>query len=197
MESVKSDAEGTVVLPGDVICTAEEYLPGENTVENNGLITALVSGTVHRDEKSLTVSVIPKKVNVKIRNGDVVYGQIVKVEQRFADVRIVGVYRNDLGLVPVSAEGVIRILQPHGRQPDTTGAPFLIGDLVRGKVIRSNHEIEISIYGKRYGVIRSLCSRCRNPLVMKNSVLYCENCERVEMRKVADDYGNVLKFGDV
>ena len=55
---------------------------------------------------------------------------------------------------------------------------------------------ELSINGRNLGVLKTLCLRCRLPMVKKDGVLYCENCEKSEVRKVAEDYGEINIVGD-
>jgi exosome complex component CSL4 len=63
-------------------------------------------------------------------------------------------------------------------------------------VIQINPSLQLSTKGKEYGVIKSLCSKCRNPLTLKNRDLECNQCGYREKRKLASDYGNydILKL---
>ncbi|MGC8609341.1 MAG: hypothetical protein ACP5UV_05680, partial [Thermoplasmata archaeon] len=49
-----------MAFPGDIIATAEEYLPGKNTEEKNGEIIAIKFGSITKDDANLLISVDPK-----------------------------------------------------------------------------------------------------------------------------------------
>lgn len=184
------------VIPGDVISSTEEYVPGKNTTESGGNIISAVYGVVHFDEDSLTVSVVSSKKKISAHVGDVVYGQVTKIDRGNASLGISAIFQTEKGLVQFNKDSVLRLPRSGGRGEDQmTG--LAVGDLVRAKVSRTGRSLEVSMYGRHFGVLKTLCHRCRNPLVLKDESLYCDNCERTESRKIADDYGEVVEFGDV
>lgn len=186
---------GSVVLPGDVISTAEEYVPGKNTAEMEGRIISLVYGNVRKDDRNLLISVSPFKRKKTVKTGDIVYGQVFKVDQRKASVKIGAAYDKETGVLQFNGEGYFNLPQ----QFDRNGAPFVrIGDIVRAKIVRTGDRgSELTITGKGLGILKTLCPRCRLPMVRKNGSLYCDNCEKSEMRKVAEDYGVIEIYGDM
>lgn len=184
-----------LVLPGDIIATAEEYVPGRNTAEDGGRIISLVYGNLKKDEENLTVSVSPVKKRKTIKNGDTVYGMVVRLDQRKASVKIGATYDRESGVIQFNAEGYLNLPQQYDRN---SSAPIRIGDIVRAKVVRTGDRgAELSINGKHLGVLKTLCPKCRLPMVRRNSSLYCENCEKSEIRKVADDYGVIEISGEI
>ena len=68
---VNSTVKMNLVLPGDILGTSEEFLPGRNVLDQNGELIALKPGTMIKDEKNLTVSVHSFKVTIKPKPGDV------------------------------------------------------------------------------------------------------------------------------
>ncbi len=184
----------TYVIPGDVLAYSEEYLPGKNTLEENSRIISATSGEVKKNEKELVSSVDNgiRKILPKIEN--VVYGKIVKNDSRQVSIQIVGIEQNGI-LENYMADGYIRNMQDYKKE-DRRAQTVHIGDLIRGKVIRVGQNLEITLNGNRLGVLKSRCSRCREVLVLKNGVLFCENCNRSEMRKIAPDYGSP-EFGEM
>ena len=189
-----SNVTDALVLPGDVIATAEEYLPGRNAAESNGYVVSLIYGSVRKDDKNLTVSVSPVKKKLSVHVGEIAYGKVTKTDQRHASVKVGAVLDKDLGLVEYTAEGSIGL----SSQFDKNGNPNIhIGDIVRTKILRiGDRGFELGIFGKNLGVLRTLCSKCRIPLQKKDSSLYCDNCERSEIRKVAEDYGMIDITGE-
>lgn len=184
------EADKKVAFPGDIIATTEEYLPGRNTEEKNGEIVATKFGNIVRDDINLMISVDTGKKEFFLRKGDVVYGQVIKNDSHRYIVRVVGVFQRGTGLKEVDEEMQLSFGMSRRPQSDFVA----VGDLIRGYVVRTGDMPEISINGNHYGVISAVCSRCRQPLVKKNITLYCENCQRTEIRKIADDYGSVDIF---
>ncbi len=187
--------DNKTVFPGEVLSSAEEYVPGVNTVESDGYVKSLAFGKVMKDDNRMIIYVKTDKVRLKPKVGDICYGQLIKVDQRQAIVKIGGFSDPKLGLVPYTAEGYIRFGQgDRGRSNDIPN--IRTGDFIRGKVLRIGQNFELGIMGRNLGVVKARCSRCREFLVMKNGSLYCENCERTEQRKYTADYGDMINFGD-
>lgn len=193
----KAEEKDLRVLPGDELATAEEYLPGANAFEDGGRIFSAAFGVVSKDESKLTISIVTPRKQINPRVGDIVYGQVIKMDQRHSILKVGAICQKDEVLEEYVREANIRSGGPAARKPETNGASVRIGDLVRAKIIKVTPFFDVSLSGKHFGAIRSLCTRCRNELMIKDKALYCDNCERVEIRKAADDYGNVLMFGDV
>ncbi len=184
-----------VVIPGDEIATAEEYIPGQNTYEDHGRIISLIYGFLSVDEKNLSVSVTPVKSRPKIFVGSIVYGRVVEAERGRAVIEVSVMADKDQNLVEYYSIGKAEIPENKGRSTDSD---IMIGDLVRGKVIGIyKSELKIGLVGKNLGVLKTICPRCRTTMVKKGTVLYCPNCEKTETRKVADDYGDIVPEGVV
>ncbi len=184
--------------PGDFLSTAEEYVPGRLTADEGGKIVSLASGRVRRDEQNLVISIEPPKKRVRPRNGDIAYGQVIKIDGRHDTVRVGAICGKDNVLKEYIVDANLRSMGQRGRRGE--GPPvvqFKVGDIIRGRFSRVSPFFEVSVSGKHFGAVKSLCSRCRLPLEEKNGSLYCDNCERTENRKIADDYGNVQEFGDI
>lgn len=183
------------VLPGDIIATAEEYVPGRNAIESNGDVVSLVYGSLRKDDQNLTISVQTPKKKVTIRPNQIVYGRIVKMDQRRASVKVGAVYDKQLGLVEYVTDGSIGMSSQYGRNNEPS---MHIGDLIRAKVLRiGDRGLDLGIFGKNLGVLRTVCTRCRMPMERRNGTLYCDNCERTEIRKVAEDYGMINIMEDM
>lgn len=179
----------TLVLPGDVIATAEEYVPGRNAAESNGDIVSLAFGQLKRDDDTLTIWVKTPKGRISLHKDQIVYGQIVKMDQKRATVKVGAVADKQLGLVEHHIDGSIGMSSQYGKNNEPS---MHVGDVIRAKILRiTDRGLDLGIFGKTLGVLRTLCSKCRMPLVRKNSALYCDNCERTELRKVAEDYGEI------
>lgn len=185
----KANEKEILVMPGDVIATAEEYVPGKNAIESNGDIISLTYGSLRKDDNNLTISVMNPKRKISLYSGQIVYGQIIKMDQRRATVKVGAVFDKKLGLVKYFIDGSIGMSSQYGRNNEPS---MHIGDIIRAKILRiGDRGLDLGIFGRNLGVLKTLCTKCRLPMVRKNSSLYCDNCERSEIRKVADDYGMI------
>jgi len=172
-------------LPGDALAVSEEYLPGNNAYDADGIIRALRTGVVVKDLREREINVksteVPKIPNV----GDVVTGQIEVAQSSTSNLKIY--YLNGKptqgGFV-----GILFLREERGRGMRRTAVK--LGDVVRAKVISTmNAMIHLSIGEPHLGVIASLCSNCGRPLMMMGGRAQCNNCGNVEDRKFADDFG--------
>ena len=69
------------VIPGDYIGVAEEFLPGDGAYEENGKIYATMVGNLDLDMSRRSASVISRtNVLPQLKEGDIVYGEIVSVK---------------------------------------------------------------------------------------------------------------------
>ncbi len=187
---VKRDGglDNNFVLPGDEIGIAEEYLPGRNVADQDGKLMSLAFGNVFRDERRLVLSVRTTKEKHRARTGDIVYGQVVKDDRGTQTVRV-GAFEDRSGMLyEIDMTGLIR--QPRGHNPDS--APIIkIGDYIRAKITRDGDYYDLGIMSPNLGVIIAFCSLCRTKLMRDQAVLKCPNCDHVERRKIASDYGEV------
>jgi exosome complex component CSL4 len=177
------------VLPGDEIGISEEYLPGRNVIDLDGKLFSLAYGKVQKDDVRLVMSVRTGKEKMRPRMGELVFGQVVKDDRGSQTVRV-GAYADREGhLHEIDFTGIIRQPRGHGeeRMP-----PIKVGDYVRAKIIREGDFPELGVLAPNLGVIMALCSNCRTLLVKSSSGLKCPNCDNMEQRKTAKDYGIVL-----
>ncbi len=180
-------------FPGDVIAMAEEYIPGKNAIDQNGEIISSVFGSISRDETDLNITVRPYREKVTIKSGDIAYGKVIKVDQRKAVLRIGAIYNSQHGLRTYDVEASLGLGGRSSRGPPLI---LMIGDIIRVRVLKTGRRgIELGIFGNNLGVLRTFCIRCRNVMNIRNGTLYCDNCERTEIKRVAPDYG-MIKFDE-
>ncbi|MDD1742245.1 MAG: exosome complex RNA-binding protein Csl4, partial [Methanotrichaceae archaeon] len=81
--------ESFFVLPGDVVGSAEEYVPGDCTYVKGGLIYASTAGLVKFDPISKTTSVVPKtNAPPKLCSSDIVLGEVVDLKDSLVIVSL-------------------------------------------------------------------------------------------------------------
>lgn len=176
------------VLPGDEVAQAEEYIAGEGTYEDkNGKVYASAMGDLEVDEAEKMVKVVPSNPPIVLIEGDTVIADVTDVKPAMAICSIVSQVgkRREVSSETLSAVHVSKIASSY---VEDAGDLLRPGDLIRGKVIQALPSVQLTTSGPHLGVLRALCTSCRQPLGLKGEELYCERCERTEVRKVADDY---------
>ncbi len=178
-----------VVIPGEVLGTEEEFLPGEGTsTDKEGNIRAVVAGKVNVDEnRQITIS--SSDVLQKIKVGDVVYGM---VEEMFESVAFITMEHkaspsskqitHTSAIIPVSEiqEGYIECIRD----------AIHVGDFVKAVVTElTPFRVVLSLKPKGMGVVQAFCSYDRQPMDLKGDVLVCSKCGQREKRKLGTPYG--------
>lgn len=178
------------VLPGDEIAAAEEYIPCEGTYEDSGKINSRVAGYLILDEIKREVRVIPLKSPVLLKRGSVILGRVFDVYEGFATVSPIKVVGNDRQIT--STEFVTLHISKISKTYIKNIKDFVkINDVIKGKVIKDEPNVQITIADRNLGVIFARCSKCRSPLVLSGHVLKCMKCMTTETRKISSDYGKM------
>lgn len=181
-----------IVVPGEEIATTEEFLSGEGTFEIKGKIFSSYLGTLNLDSEEMKAIVVPVNPLVKLKVGDFVLAVVsdVKSNMVIADVvRVEGKARDVTGETLAS----IHVSKISEAYTSDVWKEYRLGDIIRAKVIQTEPSLQLSTDKPNLGVILGLCTKCRMPLEKKEKTLFCENCQRTEIRKTALDYGK-FKF---
>jgi exosome complex component CSL4 len=178
---------GRRVLPGDEVAIAEEYMSGEGTYEQDGKIYASAVGELDLDPKEKLASVILDNPPVVLQEGDTVIAEVSDTKPAMAICSIIAQEGNERA---VSSETLasVHVSKLSSSYVEDAADVMKSGDIIRATVIQADPSVQLSTAGPHFGVVRALCSRCRNPLEKKGNKLYCEHCDRTENRKIADDY---------
>ncbi|MEM1586711.1 MAG: exosome complex RNA-binding protein Csl4 [Candidatus Bathyarchaeia archaeon] len=182
---------GRFVTPGDKIGVIEEFIPGYGTHVIDGVIYASNAGYLSIDPKSRVVSIQLATHRIhKPRVGNIVLGYVWNIQTAVAFIRIIKIEKT-----PLSGffTGILHVSDVDVKFTKDISDALKPGDIVRAKVINeANRTYYLSTKGENLGVILALCSKCGGTLRLKNrrdKRLYCEECENMETRKTASDYG--------
>ncbi|MEM2990208.1 MAG: exosome complex RNA-binding protein Csl4 [Halobacteria archaeon] len=183
--------EDKFVIPGDLIGTCEEFIAGAGTYEEKGNIFASVAGYVKINRRERVVSVLPStNVPPVPKAGDVVVGRIIDLKNSVALVEIARVKGKEDREIPSIAQGAIHISNVKSSYVSELTKEFAVNDIVKAKVIDSR-TMRLSTADRYLGVVKAYCSRCRASLKRRSNTytLICPRCERIEIRKISEDYG--------
>ena len=178
-----------LVIPGDLIGASEEYLPGDGTYEERGKIFATITGKVETDKKDRTVRVIPlMKTPPMLKTGDIVVGRVIDLKNAVVLIDIARIKGHENREIANADQGAIHISNVKDSYVSKLETEFGQQDIIKARVI-DEKSLRLSTVEKDLGVIKALCARCRTPLVRKQNKLECPSCERIETRKISEDYG--------
>ena len=177
------------VLPGDKLAVSEEFLPGQHTYDDSGLIRALTAGTVVKDAKNMEISVKPVVQPQIIKVDDWITGQVEGSQANSANVMIYFL-NGKMTHKEFSGMLTLRGLSGGGRGTRRT-TPVKMGDIVRCRVFSLvNGIIHLTIDEPDMGVVAALCGNCGRPLLRGSATkAKCDECGNVEERKLARDFG--------
>lgn len=184
MKSVKK-----IVLPGEVLAASEEFLAGEGTFEQDGKILASCLGKLNLDSEEMVAKVEPINPLVELRVGDVVLARVQDVKSSMVLVNVFRLEGKSRGITGETF-GSLHISKISEGFTQDVWKEFRIGDIIRAKVVRDKPALQLSTSHSDLGVLFGLCTKCRMPLIKRDKSLFCENCKRSEIRKMALDYGN-------
>ncbi len=184
--SEKKGVAAAVALPGDLLATPEEFLPGKNTYEQEDSVRATIPGRVEKDLVKREVAVRPAVTAKTPKVGDIVIGQVEAAMTSTAGVRIS--YLNGVETF-AGFPGTIFTRGERGSRGERR-TYVKLGDVVRARVASTlNGMNQLSIDEPHLGVLASLCTVCGAPLPRGDGRAKCEQCGSVEERKFADDFG--------
>lgn len=179
-----------VAIPGEILGISEEFMPGEGVIEVDGKLIATVFGKVEIDGE-LRIHVKRLKAWPEIRENIDVYGVVADIIEDFVIVEILCVDHIEREVIGGESTAALHISKITRQFVDDIGKFYRIGDILRAKVIKAKPSIRLETIDRKYGVILARCTRCRRALDYIDGRLYCPSCQRVETRKIAEDYRRV------
>ena len=182
--------EKRLVLPGEKLSTSEELLSGDGTFEEDGVLRANRIGIYVIDEKNRKATVKPvTNTPVIIKKGDTVLAEVQSVRSSMVIAEVIHVAGKNRG-ISGDTNGTLRVSEISTSYTKDPSTEFAVGDIFRARVTQVRPSLQLATKDRDLGVIKGLCTRCRNPLIRKGNILECPRCGRTEKRKTAEDYGN-------
>ena len=183
--------ENDLVLPGEVLCTYEEYIPSSWTYVEDGYIKASINGRILIDDDERTISVSSINAPECLKVGDYVIGHITEVKQNKALVTIKMIKGNNREIV-TGYKGFIHISKANEDFVSSLHDMFKIGDIVEAKVVNiyGFEYIDLSTSEEETGVIKAMCVDCRRFMKLVDNKLVCE-CGKTDSRNISSNYGGI------
>lgn len=180
--------EGSFVLPGDIVGSSEEFVPGDCTYAKGGVIFASTAGLIRIDPKTRAASVMPKtNAPVKLCHGDIVVGEVIDMKESLVIVSLA--FKKGFENRPLSdEEATIHISNVRNSYVKDLRHLFSIRDILKAKIV-DERQMRLSTGDEDLGVIKAYCSRCMTDLHRKDGKLVCPSCGNTETRKLSSSYG--------
>jgi exosome complex component CSL4 len=180
--------EKQIVYPGDEVGEAEQFLAGPGTYVNDHKILAALVGELVIDSRELTVFVKPVKPMNDIKLGDIVIATVDDLKSSMVTLDVHRIEHSDREVTGEThaAIHVAKCSMDYVRELEDV---YRITDVVRAKVIQAAPSVQLDTRDDDLGVIKALCHDCRQPMVLKDRRLWCEECERFEDRKISSRFG--------
>lgn len=173
-----------LVLPGDYIGAAEEFLPGQGTYENRGRIYASVLGTPVVDPRDRTVRIEARNAVPEIQEGDLVYARIDELKSAMAVCTVLSTTTSRRA-VPGAPEGTVHISKAKEGYTESLAGEFAVGDVLLARVLQPRPSIKLSTAAATLGVVAARCQVCHALLTAGPKELVCPRCGNHERRKLA------------
>ena len=168
-------------IPGEKIALIEEYLPGDNTYEENDTIRATVIGDVKLDKSERLASINRQKQFSVPKVGDIIIGVVeanlpsmIAIMIKFVNGKKAN---SNLECICVTR---------HIRKKNVA----LAKDVVKVEIISHiNGTIHASIDSQELGVLFTKCRKCFGTVVKMRDAVKCKDCGWIDDRKLSLDFG--------
>ena len=175
-----------LLMPGEELTTSEEYISGDGTYEDDGIIYAAIIGQKNFDEAEKIAKVKALNPPGILKPGDIILGEVTNVSNSVANVKISGPESGKTAGKNLS--GVVHVSKIKEEYIKDARREFHIGDMIRARIEQIEPSIQLATNAEELGVLKARCFRCRGILSNKDGNLFCPVCERTESRKLAGDF---------
>ncbi|MCI4346781.1 MAG: exosome complex RNA-binding protein Csl4 [Thermoplasmata archaeon] len=182
------------VMPGELLGTAEEYVPGHGTYEDSGRVYAALLGHAKVDSTARAISVEAVHGIPRIGEGDLVYARVDELKSQMAICTILASAVTNRS-APGAPEGTVHISKAKDGYTDSLGDEFAPGDILLARVLQGHPSIKLTTAAAELGVVAARCQTCHAPLTQGSKGLVCMRCGAIERRKQSREYG-VLRAGE-
>ncbi|MCI4355329.1 MAG: exosome complex RNA-binding protein Csl4 [Thermoplasmata archaeon] len=184
----------SLVLPGDLLGTAEEFVPGRGTYEDHGRIYAALMGHRHVDARDKAIRVDAIHAVPHVNEEDLVYARVDEVKSAMAVCTVLSLATGRRG-VPGAPEGTVHISKAKDGYTESLGEAFQPGDILLARVLQSHPTIKLTTAPATLGVVSARCQVCHGLLERAGKELNCPRCGNRETRKLAHDYQGIHHRG--
>ncbi len=185
-------------MPGEVLATEEEYIPGLNAYVENGHIYAAVDGTVSIDGGIISVLNAEKNIS-PIKEGMYVLGFITDDIRTVQFVKLDDITVNERKFVAMKNGKIVARRRREGMSSEEPPKEFAAGDVVLARIDNDKEDTyELDMFGREMGVVNANCAFCGRTLEYMEDTgkLHCSACKLNEYRRVSSFYGDTERIAE-
>ncbi|MDE1810969.1 MAG: hypothetical protein KGH66_02935 [Candidatus Micrarchaeota archaeon] len=194
-----------MVVPGERLATEEEFVPGDNTYVEEGVIFASAMGSVVSEGGKISISQAGRSIKI-IGRDMMVIGKVTESAKSvlFVEIDSINMQGKDylalkdgkiLAKPPRSGGprfgGRDRGDAPREAREETPTRPCILGDTIIGRVqFNDKDSYQLTLDRPETGVISGRCSLCGGELSCneERTALICVDCGHVNKRKISSLY---------
>jgi exosome complex component CSL4 len=176
------------VMPGELLGTAEEFVPGPGTYEDSGRVYAALLGRAQVDTAARAVTVQAIHGIPRIADGELVYARVDELKSQMAICTILASATTQRS-APGVPEGTVHISKVKDGYTDSIADELAPGDILLAKVLQGHPSVKLTTAAPELGVVAARCQTCHGMLSVGNKGLVCRRCGAQEHRKQSRDYG--------
>ena len=186
---------GTFVVPGTAVEKNEDDSLGRGVAEANDGVVATVVGTLNREDGVLFVEQKTDPIR-EIEIGDVVIGEVNRINPKTAEIRILHVEGKPVRTLPAShLFADIFVAKIVDKFMPSPGDAMRKRDLIRAKIEQLSPMLRAECRSHAdLGIIQAICPACGEKLVTSSEVpdvnVVCERCDYVGFRALSKGFGH-------
>lgn len=190
----ETSPERGIVLPGELLGTAEEFVPGPGAYEDSGRVYAALLGRPVVDPAARAIAVHALHEIPRLTEGELVYVRVDEIKTAMAIGTVLASAETNR-VVPGAPEGTVHISKAKEGYTDSLNTEFGIGDLLLARVLQGRPSVKLTTAPPALGVVSARCQSCHGQLVRASGGpggsggLECPRCGARERRKLATGYG--------
>jgi len=173
-----------LVLPGDYLGAAEEFLPGRGTYEHGGRIYASLLGKPTVDPRDRTIRVEPRNSVPEVGEDDLVYVRVEELKTAMAICTVLSTATSRRG-VPGKPEATVHVSKVKEGYTESLAGEFAVGDVLIARVLQGRPSIKLTTAAPTLGVVSARCQVCHALLNLNAKPPTCPRCGHQERRKLA------------
>ena len=190
-----AETKEKLVLPGELLGTAEEFVPGRGPYEHNGQVFAALLGHPSYDNQARSVTVRALHDIPHLSEGETVYARVDEIKSAMLVCTVLRSTETERA-VPGFPEGTVHISKAKESYVENLNREFAVGDLIKARVLQGYPTVKLTTQSADLGVVSARCSECHGPMTSTGKDLLCSRCGHRESRKISSDYGRSSTASD-
>ena len=186
---------GTFVVPGTAVQKNDDDSLGRGVTEARNGVVATVVGTLNRKEGILFVDQQTDPIR-EIEMGDVVIGEVNRINPKTAEIRILHVEGKPVRTLPAThLFADIFVAKIVDKFMPSPGDAMRKRDLIRAKIEQLSPMLRAECRSHPdLGIIKAICPACGEYLVTSSAEpdvnVVCERCDYVGFRALSNGFGH-------